>query len=81
MVSQFLSLNLREVIKGFLLAFVGAVVMAIKQIIETGGTLPVTWVDWQNILMSGLGVGVLYIITTFFTGQKAANAEKQKILE
>ena len=78
MVSSFLNLNLREILKGFLIAFIGALVMAVKAIFALGGTLPVTWTDWSVILYSGLGAGVLYVLTTFFTGPAAANAEKVK---
>ena len=78
MVSSFLNLNLREILKGFLIAFIGALVMTVKAIIVLGGSLPVTWTDWQTLLCSGLGAGVVYVMTTFFTGPEAANSEKQK---
>jgi hypothetical protein len=78
MISNFLDLNLRETFKGFILAFIGAIFMAIKTIMDAGGSLPVTWADWQTILMAGVGVGFTYIVTTFFCGPAAANSKKQK---
>jgi hypothetical protein len=78
MVSNLFDLNIREVFKGFMTAFFGALVLALKAIFVSGGLLPVTWTDWSSILYTGIGAGLLYISITFFTGPVAANAEKVK---
>lgn len=78
MVSQFLSLNLREFVKSFFVAFVGSVLMALESF-RTSGTIPTTFVEWKTILLTGVSVGFSYVVATVLSGPKAANAEKQKI--
>lgn len=81
MVSPIFQINLRELIKGFLISFLGALAMAIKAF-KVSGYIPVTWPEWQTILLSGLFAGVLYVIATVITGPgAAANSEKQKVPE
>jgi hypothetical protein len=81
MVSPIFQINLRELIKGFFIAFLGALAMAVKAF-TVSGSIPVTWPEWQTILLSGLSAGVLYVIATVITGPgAAANSEKQKVPE
>lgn len=78
MVSSIFSINLREFFKSFFVTVVGAILMAVKTIIEAGGSLPTTWTDWRAILLSGLGAGVVYIVATYFSGTDVSGALAQK---
>lgn len=80
MVSSIFSINLRELIKGFLIAFLGALATALKGFF-TSGTMPMTWSEWVTILVSGMAAGFLYVVATFVTGPAPSNTEKQKVLE
>lgn len=61
--SNFLSLNLRDIAKGLLMAVLTPVVVIIQQSIEAG----VFTFDWKSIGLAAIGGGVAYLAKNFFT--------------
>lgn len=74
--SQFLSLSLHDIAKGFLLATLTAVITSLYAIINTG-TFPTDWATWKTILLVGLGAGLSYIIKNFLTNSKDKFLKKE----
>lgn len=64
--SNFLSLNLRDIAKGLLMAILTPVVVIVQQSIESGTFT----FDWKSIGVAALGGGVAYLIKNFFTSNK-----------
>lgn len=69
------NLTLRERVKGFFLAIFGSVLAALDATKQTGH-FPTTWDEFQPILLSGLYVGVTYILYTFIDDSKPNVVEK-----
>ena len=61
--SNFLSLNLRDIAKGLLMAILTPVVVIIQQSLEAG----VFTFDWKSIGLTAIGGGVAYLAKNFFT--------------
>lgn len=61
--SKFLSLDLRDLLKGALMAVLGAVFGLIQTSLESGSLN----FDWGHIAKTAVIVGGLYIIKNFFT--------------
>lgn len=78
--SVFASLNWREFWKGFFIALVTAIFLAVKKFFEENNTIPTTWTDWSAILLTSAGVGFAYIGTTFFSNSEGAIMKKEKLL-
>ena len=66
MSSKFLNLNWPDLLKGLLIAFIGAILTGVYKAIEAG-TLTFTWAFFQPILLAGIGSGLAYLIKNFFT--------------
>lgn len=69
------NLTLRERVKGFFLAIFGSVLAALDATKQTGH-IPSTWDEFKPILLSGLYVGVTYILYTFVSDSKPNVVEK-----
>jgi len=61
--SKFLSLNVRDILKGLLVATLSPVFVIIQQSLENG----IFTFDWKMIGLAALGGGLAYITKNFFT--------------
>lgn len=66
MKSKFLSLEIKDALRSFLLAVIGTILMGVYKIIEQGA-FPVTWAEWKPIVLTGIGAGIAYIIKNWLT--------------
>lgn len=64
--SDFLKLNLNDILKGLLMAVLTPVVVIIQQSLEAG----VFVFDWKSIGLAALSGGVAYLVKNFFTATK-----------
>lgn len=64
--SDFLKLNLNDILKGLLMAVLTPVVVIIQQSLEAG----VFVFDWKSIGLAALSGGVAYLVKNFFTTAK-----------
>lgn len=67
--SKFLGLNLRDVIKSLIMAFLGSSSMALYEFVNMG-VFPNGWDQWKKILITGASAAVLYLIKNLFTNSK-----------
>lgn len=56
--------NLKDVVKGLLMAVIGAVLVTIQQAIMTGG---LSSIDWRTVVSFAIGAALTYLIKQFFT--------------
>ena len=61
--SDFLKLNLNDLLKGLLMAVLTPVVVIIQQSLEAGLFV----FDWKSIGLAALSGGVAYLVKNFFT--------------
>lgn len=66
--SKLFSLNLKDVLKGLLLAVLTPAVLIIEQSLEAGSLV----FNWQHIGMASLAGGVAYLVKNFFTPEPKA---------
>lgn len=59
-------IDLYDIGKGFLLAIVTPVLVAIQDTLDAG----MLTLDWKKLLMIGIGGGLAYLIKNFFSGEK-----------
>lgn len=80
MKSTFLSLNVKDIVRGFFLAVFGAIFMAIVKFFEQG-TVEWTWAFWQPIVYTGLAAGITYLLKNVFTNSEDefGKGEKPKL--
>ncbi len=64
--SNFMNLNFKDLLKGFAVAVVMAILVSVYTAIEAN-QFPTTWAQWSIILLSGLGAGIAYLIKNFVT--------------
>jgi hypothetical protein len=64
--SNFLNLNWKDILKGFILSIITALVAGVYQAIQTGG-IQFTWLFWQPIVYSAIGAGLAYLIKNVLT--------------
>lgn len=77
MKSNFLSLDLKDLIKGFIMAIIGALVAAAYQAIQNNA-LEWTWVFWQPIVYLSIGAGLSYLLKNLFTNSDDKFAKVDK---
>lgn len=75
--SSFLKLNWLDLLKGLLVAVIGAIITGVYQAIETG-TFAWTWAFFQPVLLGGLGAGLAYLIKNLFTNSEGEPFKKEK---
>jgi len=75
--SNFLKINLGDLLKGLLVAVIGAILTAAYEAINAG-TIQFTWVFWQPILYTGLAAGMAYLIKNLFTNSSGDVLKKEK---
>ena len=61
--SNFLSLGVKDVLRGLLIAILTPVLVLIQQSIEAGNLV----FEWKSLLIAGVGGGLAYLIKNFFT--------------
>ena len=61
--SKLFSLNLKDLLKGLLLAILTPAVLIIEQSLDAGTLV----FNWNHILMASLAGGVAYLVKNFFT--------------
>lgn len=67
--SKILTLNFKDLAKGLLMAFMGAVLGALYQILTTTGVLPSTGASWWTmILLPGITAFLGYLLKNFLSG-------------
>ena len=66
--AKFLSVNLKDIAKGFITAFTTAFITALYQLISTGH-LP-TPVEWKTTGLVGLVAGLGYLLKNVFTNSE-----------
>jgi len=67
--STFLTLNWKDLGKGFLVAILGALLTGVYQALQAG-TIAFTWVFWQPIVLTAATAGIGYIIKNFLTNSQ-----------
>jgi len=74
--SKFLQLNLRDFLKGLVLAFITAIITGIYELLQTGAALD--WVTLKPVLMVSIAAALSYLIKNLFTNTdgKILSAEK-----
>jgi len=63
--SAFLKLNLRDFLKGLILAFITAIITGIYELLQTGAALD--WVTLKPVLMVSIAAALSYLIKNLFT--------------
>lgn len=66
MKSVFLSLNIKDIVKGFILAVITALIAGAYQAIQSG-TIAFTWLFWQPIVYTAIGAGLAYLLKNWLT--------------
>ena len=61
--SNFLSLGVKDILRGLLIAILTPILVLIQQSIEAGNLV----FEWKSLLISGVGGGLAYLIKNFFT--------------
>lgn len=64
--SDFLKLNLNDILKGLLMAVLTPVIVVVQQSLEAG----IFVFDWKSIGVAALSGGVAYLVKNFFTAAK-----------
>jgi hypothetical protein len=68
MKSGLFKLNWKDVVKGFVVAFISSILTAVVATLQGGG-LP-SPEEFKTVLIVGLGSGVAYLIKNLFTNDK-----------
>lgn len=74
--SKLFQLNFLDVLKGFAVAVLMAVLTGFYTAIQNN-SFPVTWNDWKIILIAGLGAGLAYLIKNIFTSSNGEILKKE----
>lgn len=64
--SSIYSLDIRDTLKGILVAFIGAIITPVTESLNAG----VLTFDWKHILTGGITAGLAYLVKNFFTPAK-----------
>ena len=75
--SNFLNLNWLDLLKGSLVAIIGAILTAVYQAIQAGA-FSFTWAFWQPIVLAGVGAGLAYLIKNFFSNSSGLPLKAEK---
>jgi hypothetical protein len=69
MKSNFLNLNIKDLLKGFVVVVGMAILTAVYTAIEAGN-LAFTWEFFKPVLITGLGAGIAYLMKNLFTNSQ-----------
>ena len=67
--SNLFALNLRDILKGLLMAILTPAVVIIQQSLELG----ILTFEWKSIVTASIGGGLAYLLKNFLTPQKEVN--------
>lgn len=67
--SKFLSIDMKDAARTFLMTVLGAAAMTLYDIL-TIGAFPKGWDQWQQIVIAGFTAGLGYLIKNIFTNSK-----------
>lgn len=65
MKSSFLNLNVKDLLKGFIVAIVTALLTGVYQVIQSGGMF--NWETVKPVVLASIGAGLSYIIKNYLT--------------
>jgi hypothetical protein len=68
MKSKFLTLNLKDFLRGILIAFLAAVITGIINILDTGSIF--TWETLRPVLISGISAALSYLLKCLATNSE-----------
>lgn len=69
MKSTFLTVNVKDLIKGLILTVIVAILGSAIQFFEAG-TVEWTWAFWQPIVYSSVGAGMAYLLKNLLTNSE-----------
>lgn len=75
--AKIMRVNLKDVLKGVLIAFFTVVLLGVYSIVQTG-VLP-DWTTLKPILISGFGAALAYIIKNFLSNSDNQFLVKEKV--
>lgn len=75
MKSEFLKLNLNDVGKGLIVAFITALLTGFYQIIQSNGVID--WGTVKPILLTSIGAAISYLLKNYFTNSKDNILQKE----
>ena len=76
--SNFLRLNIGDIIKGFTVAIIFALLSSTYQILASGHILFV-WSFWQPIIFNALAAGISYLIKNVFTNSDGQLLKSEQV--
>jgi hypothetical protein len=76
-VSKFLGLNIADLAKSAIMAFIGAFLTGFYKFIEQG-SFPESWAQWKPIVLGGLISMVGYLIKNLLTNNEGEFLKKDK---
>ena len=75
--SSFMGLNVADVAKSVIMAFLGAFITGLYKFIELG-TIPSAWAEWKPVVMAGAAAAIGYLIKNFFTNSEGQILKSDK---
>ena len=75
--SKFLGLNVADIAKSVIMAFMGSFVSGLYKFIELG-TSPSAWPEWKPVVMGGVAAALGYLIKNFFTNSEGQFLKQDK---
>lgn len=76
MEKNFLSVGVKDCIKGAIMALITTLATTLYNCINTG-SVPSDWVFWKTQLMIGVGAGISYIIKNWLTNSNGQFAKAE----
>lgn len=76
MKSKFLTLNIKDLIKGAILAFIVAVLTSALHLLESGN-IEWTWVYWQPTIIAGVIALIGYLLKNLITNSQDEMAKRE----
>lgn len=74
--SNFLGLNIKDLIKGIITAVLTALIAFAYKAIEAG-TIEFTWVFWKPAVLSAVGAGLAYMLKSWLTNSDGKFGSKE----
>lgn len=74
--SKFLSIGVKDGIKGLIMAVIAVILTTVYSSIEAGA-FPTTWAEWAMILKVAASTAIVYILKNFLTNSKDQILKKE----
>lgn len=74
--ASLLSINWRDAAYSVLMAFLGALIAGVEQLINNGH-IPTTWVELKPVVITAIGSAVAYIAKNFFSNSAGNFAQSE----